>query len=72
MGNCISVTVEQRGHLLQKWGLIKVEKKGKKETPSTLTLEQLGDESAGGYIHTNERVKLINTNVPFTVARGIN
>jgi hypothetical protein len=48
--NCISVTVEQRGRLLQKWGLIKVEKKGKKETPSTLTIEQLSDESARGYI----------------------
>jgi hypothetical protein len=33
MRNCISVTVEEREHLLQKWGLIKVEKKGKKETP---------------------------------------
>src|ERR671921_1509648 len=51
MGNCISVTVEQRGRLLQKWGLIKEEKKRKKETASTLTLEQLGDESARGYIH---------------------
>ena len=60
MGNCISVTVEQRGRLLQKWGLIKIEKKGKKETPSTLTLEQLGDESARGYIHTNERVKYLD------------
>jgi hypothetical protein len=37
--------------------LIKVEKKGKKETPSTLTIEQLSDESARGYIRTNERVK---------------
>jgi hypothetical protein len=55
MGNCISVTVEQRECLLQKWGLIKVEKKGKKETPSTLTIEQLSDESARGYIRTNER-----------------
>ncbi len=59
-GNCISVTVEQRGRLLQKWGLIKVEKKGKKETPSTLTLEQLSDESARGYIRTNERVKYLD------------
>ena len=60
MGNCISVTVEQRGRLLQKWGLIKEEKKRKKETPSTLTIEQLGDESARDYIHTNERVKYLD------------
>ena len=58
--NCISVTVEQRGRLLQKWGLIKVEKKGKNETPSTLTIEQLSDESARGYIRTNERVKYLD------------
>ena len=32
MGNCISVTVEQRERLLQKWRLIKVErKKGRKK-----------------------------------------
>jgi hypothetical protein len=40
--------------------LIKVEKKGKKETPSTLTIEQLSDESARGYIRTNERVKYLD------------
>jgi hypothetical protein len=60
IGNCISVTVEQRERLLQKWGLIKEEKKGKKDTPSTLTLEQLSDESARGYIHTNERVNYLD------------
>ena len=60
IGNCISVTVEQRERLLQKWGLIKVEKKGKEETPSTLTIEQLSDESARGYIRTNERVKYLD------------
>ena len=60
MGNCISVTVEQRECLLQKWGLIKVEKKGKNETPSTLTIEQLSDESARGYIRTNECVKYLD------------
>jgi hypothetical protein len=60
MGNCISVTVEQRERLLQKWGLIKVEKKGKKETSSTLTIEQLSDESARGYIRTNECVKYLD------------
>ena len=60
MGNCISVTVEQRERLLQKWGLIKVEKKVKEETPSTLTIEQLSDESARGYIRTNERVKYLD------------
>ena len=60
MGNCISVTVEQRERLLQKWGLIKVEKKGKEETASTLTIEQLSDESARGYIRTNERVKYLD------------
>ena len=60
MGNCISVTVEQRERLLQKWGLIKVEKKGKEETRSTLTIEQLSDESARGYIRTNELVKYLD------------
>ena len=60
IGNRISVTVEQRERLLQKWGLIKVEKKGKKETSSTLTIEQLSDESARGYIRTNERVKYLD------------
>jgi hypothetical protein len=63
MGNCISVTVEQRGRLLQKWGLIKIEKKGRKkhqETPSTLTLKQLSDEYARDYIRTNKRAKYLD------------
>lgn len=40
--------------------ILQTEDKKEKEIPSTLTIEQLSDESARGYIRTNERVKYLD------------